>query len=210
VKTFANAKQRLAPALPPESRQRLAQAMFEDVLQALSAARGLEGIAIVTVDPTAGRLAAAAGARVVEEFAQEGHTAAVNGAAGLLAAEGADAIVTMPGDIPLVTAEEISCVIAARERAREFIIVPAHDRRGSNTILCAPPGVVRLQFGNDSFLPHLDAARACGIEPRILQLAGIGQDVDNPEDLEPVMRTPSSTRTFALLRELLESHTPCK
>jgi 2-phospho-L-lactate guanylyltransferase len=210
VKTFANAKSRLSAALPPEARRRLAQAMFEDVLDALGAARGLTGIAVVTVDPVARQVATIAGARVIDLFAQEGHTIAVNGAAALLASEGAEAVVTMPGDIPRVTAEEIATVIEARTGDREFIIVPAHDRRGSNTILSSPPGVVPLQFGNDSFLPHLAAARAIGIEPRVLQLPGIGQDIDNPEDLEAFMRTPSPTRTFALLEEILASEKTCR
>lgn len=202
VKRFATAKQRLASALPPAARARLAHAMLEDVLDALCAARGLAGIAVVTVDVEARKLAGARGARVIGDFADEGHTAAVNGAGGILASEGAAALVTMPADIPLVTADEVSQVIAAGKREREFVIVPAHDLRGSNAILCAPPGAVPLQFGDDSFLPHLEAARARGIAPRVVRLPGIGQDIDNPEDLEAFTRVRSSTRTFDALREM--------
>ena len=44
IKEIVFAKQRLAKALSPARRQELAVAMFEDVMQALSASRGLAGI----------------------------------------------------------------------------------------------------------------------------------------------------------------------
>ena len=66
VKDTAAAKQRLAPALPPDLRQGLALAMLEDVLAALAEARGLAGRVLVTIDPAATRLAARYGARVLD------------------------------------------------------------------------------------------------------------------------------------------------
>ena len=76
-----------------------------------------------------------------------------------------------------------------------------HDGRGSNAILMTPPDAVELAFGNDSFLPHLDAARRAGLPPRIVRLPGIALDIDNPEDLALFMRRPSATRTWGLLAE---------
>jgi 2-phospho-L-lactate guanylyltransferase len=40
-----------------------------------------------------------------------------------------------------------------------------------------------LRFGNDSFLPHLAAAKATGLPCVVLHLRGIARDVDRPEDL---------------------------
>ena len=74
-------------------------------------------------------------------------------------------------------------MVAAARREPEFVIVPAHDRQGSNAILCAPPAHVPLSFGNHSFAPHLAAARRAGIEPCIVELPGIGLDIDSPADL---------------------------
>jgi 2-phospho-L-lactate guanylyltransferase len=61
---------------------------------------------------------------------------------------------------------------------------------------------VPLSFGNDSFLPHLATARQMGIEPNVIELAGIGLDIDNPADLAAFMAVPSQTRTRALLESL--------
>src|SRR4051794_18466034 len=88
VKDTAAAKTRLASAEPSDLRQGLALAMLEDVLAALAEARGLAGRLIVTIDPAARDLAACYGTRIVEEGARDGHTAAVMGAARVLATEG--------------------------------------------------------------------------------------------------------------------------
>jgi 2-phospho-L-lactate/phosphoenolpyruvate guanylyltransferase len=203
VKEFAGAKQRLSPALSPEERRALAAIMLEDVLEAVSAVRGLAGLIVVTVDPAATSLAIRYGARVVNEGAREGHTGAVAAAQRLLVREGRAAMMTMPSDIPLLTSAEIAATIAAHGAAPAFTIVPAHDDLGSNTIVCSPPEAVPLRFGEDSFYPHLDAARKQGIEPLVVRHPGIGMDIDNPVDLIAFLkRSPRApTRTLAFLEQ---------
>ncbi|HEY3911407.1 MAG TPA: 2-phospho-L-lactate guanylyltransferase [Stellaceae bacterium] len=200
VKERDRAKERLAPLLPPELRRGLALAMLEDVLAAL-AASGLAGALVVTVDPAASLVARRHRARVVEDGARDGHTGAVTAAARLLAAEGRAGMLTLPGDIPLVTADEIAQVIAAHRPAPSFTIAPSHDEGGSNAILMSPPDAVPLRFGADSFFPHLRAAEEQGIRPTVLHLPGIALDIDNPEDLAAFARQPAPTRTRAFLAE---------
>jgi 2-phospho-L-lactate guanylyltransferase len=199
VKELARAKERLAPVLPPEPRQVLMLAMFEDVLAALAAAPGLSGLAVVTVDVAVRGLATRYGARIIEIGARDGHTGAVTAAARLLAEERCSGMLTMPGDIPLVTAAEIAQLLAAHAAPPAFTIVPSHDERGSNAIICSPPDAVPLRFGDDSFFPHLRAAEACGIDPTVLRLPGIALDIDTPEDLTAFARLPSPTRARAVL-----------
>ena len=194
VKDTAGAKQRLAAALPAASRQQLALAMLEDVMAAMAAATGLAGRALVTTDPAALHLAARYGFESIAEGAADGHTGAVIAGARRLAAAGASAVLTVPGDIPLVTAAEIEQLIAAHRPAPSFTIAPAHDEQGSNAILMSPPDAVPLRFGDDSFFPHLAAARARGIEPTVMRLPGIALDIDNPADLAHFARLGSRTR----------------
>jgi 2-phospho-L-lactate/phosphoenolpyruvate guanylyltransferase len=201
VKECGLAKERLSPMLRPQTRQALALAMLEDVLAAVTATPGLAGLLVVTVDPEASRLAARYGARLVEAGAREGHTGAVAAAARLLGAEGHAGMVTLPGDIPLVTPVELAQLLAAHPPAPSFTIVPSHDERGSNAIACSPPDAVPLRFGEDSFYPHLQAAEACGIRPNVLHLPGIALDIDNPEDVVSFLRIEAPTRARAALVE---------
>src|SRR5437763_5213311 len=103
VKELDLAKERLAPVLPPERRRALMLAMLEDVLAALAATPGLEGLAVVTVDAAARGLAARYRARIIETGARDGHSGAVAAAARVLAAQQCPGMLTVPGDIPLVT-----------------------------------------------------------------------------------------------------------
>jgi len=203
IKATADAKQRLGDAVAPALRPRLALAMAEDVLAAL-AASGLTGLIVVTIDEAAAALAARYGAHVFADGARDGQTGAVAAAARRLARDGRGAMLTIPGDVPLVTPEEIAQIVAAHTRTPNFVIVPAHDARGSNAILCSPPDAVPLKFGDDSFFPHLDAARRAGLEPKILRLPGLGLDIDNPADLAAFMKIPSNTRARALLEAAAE------
>jgi 2-phospho-L-lactate/phosphoenolpyruvate guanylyltransferase len=201
VKEIAGAKERLAPLLRPETRQALALAMLEDVLAAVAATPGIAGLAVVTVDLKAGRLARRYGARLIETGARDGHTGAVAAAARLLAAEGRGGMLTLPGDIPLVTSGEIATVLAAHPPQPSFTIVPSHDKRGSNAIACSPPDAVPLSFGENSFYPHLRAAEARGIRPNVLHLPGVALDLDNPEDVLSFIEIDSSTQARAVLAE---------
>ena len=199
VKEMAGAKQRLAPLLSPEERVGLMKVMLRDVLTALSAAPGLAGIAVVTLDPWAQALAQEHGARIITEGAREGHTGTVTSAAAVLQAEGVASILTLPGDIPAAKPMEIEALIAAASAAPAFIIAPAHDEQGSNAILMSPPNAVRLRFGEDSYFPHLAAARAAGIAPQILHLPGIAMDIDHPPDIARFGRIPEAKSTQTLL-----------
>jgi 2-phospho-L-lactate guanylyltransferase len=201
VKDTAAAKLRLSARLTPQQRTALARAMLEDVADALASTGSLAGIVLMTTDPFARDVARRIGARVLAEGAHDGQTGAIAAAARVLAAERRGAMLTIPGDVPLVTAAEIETVIARHADAPAFTIVPAHDELGSNMIVCSPPDRVPLRFGDNSYFPHLDAARRCGVTPAIVRLPGLALDIDHPRDMEAFMRIPSRTRARALLDE---------
>ena len=198
VKDSAAAKQRLAGTLPAALRRALALAMAEDVLETLAAVRTLAGILVVTIDEAAAQIATRYGAVVSRASATESHTAAVTEAARMLATQGA-AMLTLPGDVPLVTPSDIERILSTHRCVPGFTIVPARDELGSNAILCSPADAVPLRFGENSFFPHLAAARARGIEPVSLALPRLGLDIDEPADLAAFLQIPSQTRARALL-----------
>jgi 2-phospho-L-lactate guanylyltransferase len=159
---------------------------------------------VVTVDAVIGDYASRAGCRVLIGAASDGHTAAVMAASRLLAAEGRDGMLTLPGDIPLVTPAEIATLLAAHRPGRAFTIAPSHDEGGSNGILMSPPDAMALQFGDDSFHPHCAAAAACGLDPAIVNLPGFACDLDNPEDIGRFLAIPSQTRARAVLAKQVQ------
>jgi 2-phospho-L-lactate guanylyltransferase len=178
--------------------------MLTDMLDAVAGCRLLAGVMIVTIDPRATALGEKIGARIMTEGARDGHTGSVNASRRLLAREERGGMITIPGDIPATRAGEIDAVLSAHLAAPSFTISPAHDDLGSNAVVCSPPESVPLRFGDNSYFPHLDAARRQGIEPTVIRQPGIAMDIDNPVDLALFLRMPQSagTRTLALLHEL--------
>jgi 2-phospho-L-lactate/phosphoenolpyruvate guanylyltransferase len=201
VKETASAKQRLAGFLSGSFRQQLALAMFEDVMEAVTAVAELRGVIVVTLDPTATGIALQFGAQVWTEGAGDGHTGAVTAAAHRLAATGAT-MLTMPGDIPLVSPADVQQLLRSHASGRAFTIVPARDKQGSNAILCTPADAVPLRFGPNSFYPHLSAAEKRGLVAKTVLLPRVALDIDEPADIAEFLRAPSSTSTWRLLAQL--------
>ena len=203
VKEWMEANQRLAGHLTAEQRRALAAAMFEDVLETLAMVAELAGILVVTAESAAADLARRYGADVSAEGARNGHTGAVTAGSRRLAGEGRAGMITIPGDVPAIAAAEVTAVLAAHKPARSFTIVPSHDDLGSNAIICSPPDAVALRFGDNSFFPHLDAARRAGIVPTIIRRPGIAMDIDHPGDLVRFLRMAAArgTRTRRFLEQ---------
>jgi 2-phospho-L-lactate/phosphoenolpyruvate guanylyltransferase len=199
VKDLQHAKQRLAGALDAAERRALFAAMLEDVLGALAASDGLAGILVVSRDPQAQGVALRYGARVLVEPANRGHTAASTLGAATLAREGAAGMVQLPADLPLLTPADVEAVLQAHAAAPAITLAPSRDRRGSNAVACSPPDLLPLRFGDDSFHPHLERARALGIAPQIVERPGLALDVDAPADLRAFLAAPSATRAYAYL-----------
>ncbi|HEX7212791.1 MAG TPA: 2-phospho-L-lactate guanylyltransferase [Methylomirabilota bacterium] len=200
VKDLINAKQRLIPALSPSERRDLARAMLEDVLDVMTAALP-DAVIIVTTDDEVRALARARDVTCWIEPANRGHTAAVAFAQREAAARGARRFLTIPGDVPCVTLDEVATLGRALE-GPGVAFVPSRSGRGTNAALLDPPSAMALTFGEPSFDNHLAAARAAGLSPRVVHLPGIGLDVDAPDDLPVLLERGSATRSGRLLRGL--------
>lgn len=198
VKDLVNAKQRLMRVLSPTERRDLAQAMLTDVLQTLAAA-ALDRVWVVTREPAVAALARRFGAEPLSEIENRGHTAAVATAQAAAVRAGADAFLTIPGDVPCVTAAEIGALVGALAAPPAVVLAPSRSRLGTNAALLAPPTVMKLRFGEPSFDNHLAAARALRIEPTIVSLPGLGLDVDDPDDLDALLAAGPATASGQLV-----------
>ena len=202
IKDFTNAKERLSQILSPQERHSLAQAMAADVLGSLLEVSELDGIAVITRDAEAQALCAGLGVRILTEAENQGQTVAVMTASQTLKDENVDSVLTIPGDVPLVLPQDIRSVLAAHGESPAMTIVPARDFQGSNCVTLSPPGCVTLRFGDNSFYPHLDAARQAGVEPLTVELENLGLDIDTPDDLEELLRQRVRTRAQEFLAAL--------
>lgn len=199
VKNLEDAKERLSSVLSRAQRRALAEAMLQDVLEAAASVNHPTRIAVVTSDPLATALARQYGFGIIADPENLGESDAITHATEHCIASGEDSTLVIPGDIPLVQAEDIEQVLAAAP-AQGSVLVPGWDGRGTNAVLRRPAGLFPLRFGNDSFLPHLRAAQATGQGCIVLRLPRIGLDVDNPADMAQLLAAAGNTRARRLLR----------
>jgi 2-phospho-L-lactate/phosphoenolpyruvate guanylyltransferase len=197
VKDLVNAKQRLVRVLDARERRELARAMLADVLRAIAGA-GLDRVWVVTREPEAIALARAFGAEPLAEPENRGHTAAVAVAQAEAARVGAAAFLTIPGDVPCVTAAEIRALVGARPPAPGAVFTPSRSGLGTNGALLTPPVAMRLRFGEPSFESHLAAARALRLNVRVVPLPGLGLDIDDRDDLATLLATGGATDSARL------------
>ncbi len=205
VKDLANAKQRLIPTLSAPERRALAQAMLEDVLDALTAAR-FDVVRVVTRDDAVMELAERYRVPCLVESANRGHTEAVAFAQREAAAAGARHFLTVPGDVPCTTTGELKALGEALGDTPGVAFVPSLSGFGTNAVLLSPPEAMPLKFGEPSFSNHLEAARERGLAPVVLKLPGIGLDIDAPEDLSLLLERGLRTRSAELLQRLGVPH----
>lgn len=200
VKNLSAAKQRLARILDQPARTELAQTMLHDVMAAVSASPRRPPCSVVSSDPFAVELATQYDFEVIPDPKNPGETGAIEMATQLCLSRGVESTLVFPADIPLIQSTELDQILA-QAPAEGSLLVPAADGRGTNAAFRRPANLFPLRFGNDSFRPHLDAARSTGKPCQVLQLAGIALDVDNPGDLQQLLERPGETRTQILLRK---------
>jgi 2-phospho-L-lactate/phosphoenolpyruvate guanylyltransferase len=201
VKDLTQAKVRLSPLLSPAERHILATAMLDDVLAALRQASTVERIALVTTDPHALSLAVQWGFEVVDEGSGRGETGAVELAVKVCRERGASALAVIPGDIPLLTAADVDCMMR-QGMQYDVVIVPSWDSRGTNAILLRPPDALQLRFGSWSFFPHVKQAKRKGLSYKVVRLPRVALDVDTPEDLARLVPQAMGTRSYAVAEEM--------
>lgn len=198
MKPLALSKRRLAGLLTEHGRQMLVRAMFLDVLGALFGSATVARAHVLTADRGLAALAARHGVGHIAEAAPKGLNAAVSRGARHLAQSGARTMLVIPGDVPFVTTAEIDDLASAAS-VDAMVIVPAHDRDGTNALVLSPPGAIAPAFGRESFARHVTAAGAAGMTCRIHECAGLGRDIDEADDLDMLMRQMADRRDYDFL-----------
>jgi 2-phospho-L-lactate guanylyltransferase len=172
VKSFGEAKLRLAPAVDARGRVALARAMATHVV----ASAAPLAVAVVCDDAEVAAWARDLGALVVWE-PERGLNRAVEAGVARLGASGARRVVVAHADLP-----------GARhlDRIGAFpgvTLVPDHRDNGTN-VACVPVGAgFTFSYGPGSFARHAAETRRLGVGLRVVREPLLGRDVDVPADL---------------------------
>jgi 2-phospho-L-lactate guanylyltransferase len=119
----------------------------------------------------------------------------------LAASGGADALLILPGDLPLVTASDLAAVLDAAVTV-PIVIAPDRAGDGTNALLLAPPVAIVPGFGEASFGRHRALVDAAGLSSALVDRPGLALDLDTPADVAMLLASGQDCRAVRLLREI--------
>jgi 2-phospho-L-lactate guanylyltransferase len=200
VKSPQRAKHRLHALLSEEERVRLATSMAEDVFRAV-ATLDEYGQFVVSDDPAVLQQARQFGLEEVPDRVGQGQSAAVQQGFAAAWERGYPAALTIPGDVPGVTATELRTFATYRPEI-EVLLVTDRERIGTNGLRLIPPHAITMRFGEDSFNLHRAEATRISRSFAVLDVAGLEVDIDQPDDIAAFLRLGRETATLRLLNQL--------
>lgn len=199
VKTFDRAKQRLANVLSEQERRSLMLAMARDVLTCLSKCTKLTGTLIVSRATEADALAQAFNTERFTESPDANLADSLYQATRYLVDHfQAQGVMVIPADVPGIQPEELDHLLTEHD---QVTVLPDAANIGTNGLIVSPPLSIPYVFDGQSFKPHVDAAFAAGVTPRIVPATAFALDIDLPQDLfEVCNRAPNSQTANYLLK----------
>ena len=207
VKPLDRAKSRLARVLSQDARARLARAMLCDVLSALGAVQALTRVWVVSHDRILLSDADGLGASPLEEKFDMGLNRALRYATREAKERGAERVLILPSDVPLVRTRDVEQLLQIPQCAtagdRLVVVVPSRDASGTNALVRTPPAAIPPCFGRDSLRRHARESKRRGVPFRERRVTRIALDVDTPRDLLALLsHHPSDGHTARLLARL--------
>jgi len=200
VKSPRRAKHRLETVLSEPERERLAGVMAREVFAAVSGLT-MYGRFVISDDPDILEVGRSFGLEPLLDRVGQGQSAAVRQGFAAAWEQGFTAALTIPGDVPAVTPQELTDLCTYRPEI-EVVLAPDRERLGTNGLRLVPPHAITLRFGEDSFSLHQAEARRANRSFEVRDVEGLRYDLDRPDDVVAFMQLSRDTATRRLLQEL--------
>jgi 2-phospho-L-lactate/phosphoenolpyruvate guanylyltransferase len=204
VKPLAQGKSRLSPLLSASQRHRLSRDLLVQTLTAATGVDLLAGVIVISRDEEALTLARTAGAMILAEEARPVDNGddpedplnwALRQARMAAMTQGADAILVLPADLPLLSAEEIRNFAERGKDLAQGLVIAGSGDGGTNALLLKPPHAVDFAYGPNSFQEHIRGAEDAGLPVHIVDSATLALDLDSPEDFRTWQKEFTTERT---------------
>jgi 2-phospho-L-lactate/phosphoenolpyruvate guanylyltransferase len=191
VKPLVQGKSRLSSLLSPSERAQLNRVLLEQTLKIAISVDMLAGVVVISRDPLVQQFANEQGVMVLAEETVTGDGAdpdallnrALSQARHAATRQGADAILVLPVDLPLLTAAEIRTFYEAGRRLGRGMVITASEDGGTNGLYLCPPHAIEFAYGPQSFHRHIHAAQESALPIEIIHSPALALDLDLPQDL---------------------------
>lgn len=180
-------KTRLAPVLGPKERRAFSRKSLRHVATIARAVAGSGQTVVISGSGEVLGLARRLGVRAVAER-RPGLNAAVTQGVRFARDHRALAMLVVHADLPEIRKNDLLRALQTLARHGGAMLAPDSKREGTNALALRTAAAFRFHFGPDSFAKHLAEARRRKLRVRVVQCAGLGRDVDTPEDYQALAR----------------------
>jgi 2-phospho-L-lactate guanylyltransferase len=204
VREFADTKIRLSSNLSREDRASLSKALLKRVVVANQKSKVNE-ILVVTPTPDEvtvflrdfGKIRA-----ISESIPHGGVNSAMNdGIEEIRKLSGESKILLMPSDLPFLSSKVINRGIRLLDEY-DLIINPSEKRDGTNLLAFRLSKMIPFHYDDDSFSKHKKEAEERKLKFLITEWREFSFDVDDPDDLNSLMRTLNVNSNDSLMNVL--------
>ncbi|HKP51198.1 MAG TPA: 2-phospho-L-lactate guanylyltransferase [Chloroflexia bacterium] len=183
VKSLREAKSRLSGALTPQERATLTHDLLDHVLGTIYESGAVDAVGVISPDFYGLSLPLWV---VPIEQTKQGLNGLLEHGRQWAMAEGADALMVIFADLPLLTPGDVRSIIELGRDRGTVVLAPDRHGQGTNVMLSHPVELAHFAYGPNSFKAHQDAAREAGAHVEIYTSPGTALDVDTPDDLTQV------------------------
>jgi 2-phospho-L-lactate guanylyltransferase len=204
VRGSSSAKTRLAPLFTEDERLALVWSMLRRLLREIEASGVVDHTLVVTRDPAAvaANVPLADNTTVLLQETNDGLNASLVIGQDWAMESGYDVLLVLPGDLPLVTAEDIRALV---EAPGPLVVASDRAEEGTNAMRIDlhrwADTPFRFRMGPGSCRHHLAEASRLGLPATPLFRGGIAHDLDSPRDWADL----SSDRQRTLLQDIHDS-----
>lgn len=186
VKTLNHAKSRLAPFISDNERTELVRCLLHRLLQVLREVPRIDELLVVSRDPDVAQIAVQYEACVVMEENGAGLNQSVTIGKQVAAAQGADWVLMLPSDLPIVQPDDIEGLWGKTAVFPQPHIVICSDRhhQGTNALLMPAKTPFHFKYGHHSYAKHCEEARRLQLNVLSVDIPGLQFDLDTIQDWE--------------------------
>jgi 2-phospho-L-lactate guanylyltransferase len=190
VKSLGASKKRLSSVLNPQERSQLTLAMLEDVLSALQTST-VDHTVVASNDLTVHDAVDKFGVMYLTQKTS-GLNSAIEEATEWCMQEGAEAVLVLPADIPLLSPADVDRIVKLGKYEEQTVVLsPSYDG-GTNALFQSPLNLIRVCFGSRSFAKHIKETQSKGVCLRLYYSRNVATDIDSAEDLSKLLKTESN------------------
>lgn len=191
IRSLRGGKTRLASILSPDSRKSLMQETASRVVRAAADSRVVDTVLVVSPEQEVLQWATGLGRRVMplrQPASRPGLNNAIDLAREWAIERDADGMLSLFGDLPLISAFDVRQMVTCHT---PVVLGPDRRSEGTNALLLRlreQTTRFAFDFGGASLARHVAEARRLGLAATVLDLPGIGFDLDTPPDWDEYLQ----------------------